>query len=227
MLFISNALAERIESKQSQMQRGFTANSSAVNAALIVSETQNEAKDLGEPLRLVTLDACKAFDVVWQESLLRKIFNVGVQGSLGVCMKNLYRGAFKWQGQISEMFEIKQGVRQGGILSNLHFKLFNDDLLHLLEALKVGMAIGHRDCSCPTCADDVALLARFLLCLQVLLTVVRYYLSRERYSINTSKSVEVVLNKIGEDTMEGNPSYGNDSLGRSDSEVHLGWTGTA
>ena len=60
------------------------------------------------------------------------------------------------------------------------------------------MAIGHIDCSCPTCADDVALL------------------------VNTSKSVEVVLNKIGKDTMEGNPSYGNDSLGRSDSEVHLG-----
>ena len=155
---------------------------------------------------------------------------MGVQGSLWVCMKNLYRGAFsavKWQGQISEMFEIKQGVRQGGILSTLHYKLFNDDLLHLLEALKVGMAIGHIDCSCPTCADDVALLAKFLLCLQVLLTVVRYYLGRERYSINTSKSVEVVLNKIGKDTMEGNPSYGNDSLGRSDSEVHLGWTGTA
>ena len=130
--------------------------------------------------------------------------------------------AVKWQGQISEMFEIKQGVRQGGILSTLHYKLFNDDLLHLLEALKVGMAIGHIDCSCPTCADDVALLAKFRLCLQVLLTVVRYYLGRERYSINTSKSVEVVLNKIGKDTMEGNPSYGNDSLGRSDSEVHLG-----
>ena len=222
---LQNRSNERIESKQSKMQRGFTANSSAVNADLIVSETQNEAKDLGEPLRLVTLDACKAFDVVWQESLLRKIFNVGVQGSLWVCMKNLYRGAFsavKWQGQISEMFEIKQGVRQGGILSTLHYKLFNDDLLHLLEALKVGMVIGHIDCSCPTCADNVALLAKFLLCLQVLLTVVRYYLGRERYSINTSKSVEVVLNKIGKDTMEGNPSYGNDSLGRSDSEVHLG-----
>ena len=73
------------------MQRGFTSNSSAVSAALIVSETQNEAKELGEPLKLVTLDACKAFDVVWQESLLRKLFNAGIQGSLWVCLKNLCR----------------------------------------------------------------------------------------------------------------------------------------
>ena len=57
------------------------------------------------------------------------------------------------------MFESKQGVRQGGILSTMHYKLFNDELLHLLEALKVGMAIGHIDYrTCPTCADDVALL---------------------------------------------------------------------
>ena len=44
------------------MQREFTNNSSALNPALIVSEAQNEAKDIGEPLKLVTLDACKAFD---------------------------------------------------------------------------------------------------------------------------------------------------------------------
>ena len=52
---------------EAQQSRGFTNNSSAVNAALINSEAQNEAKDIGEPLKIVTLDACKAFDIVWQE----------------------------------------------------------------------------------------------------------------------------------------------------------------
>ena len=47
-----------------------------------MSETQNEAKDMHAPLRMVTLDACKGFDVVWQDSLLRMMFNVGVQGKL-------------------------------------------------------------------------------------------------------------------------------------------------
>ena len=75
------------------MQRGFTNNSSAVNAALIISEAQNESKDIGEPLKLVTLDACKAFDIVWQDSLLRKIYNVGIQGKLWTCLSNLYKGA--------------------------------------------------------------------------------------------------------------------------------------
>ena len=51
--------------------------------SLTISEAQNEAKDIGEPLKLVTLDACKAFDVVWQDSLLRKFHNVGIQGNSG------------------------------------------------------------------------------------------------------------------------------------------------
>ena len=156
---------------------------------------------------------------------MRKLFNAGIQESLWVCLKNLYRGAFssvKWQGQISEPFEIKQGVRKGGILSTLHYKLFNNDLLHLLEALGVGTTIGHINCSCPICADDVALLAKFLLYLQILLMVVRYFLGRERYDINTTKSAEVVLHDDIKSPEEGNLLYGTGRIERSGSEIQLG-----
>ena len=173
------------------------------------------------------MDACKArFDVVWQDSLLRKIHNVGIQGKLWLCLSNLYKGAHsavKWQGIVSPSFEIKQGVRQGGILSTLHYKLYNNDLLHLLESLRAGMSIGHIDCSCPTCADDVALLAKFLICLQILLGVVKFYISREHYFINAQKSAEVELSKVascGKD--DGMPTLGEDKIQRSVSEVHLG-----
>ena len=72
---IRNRTIDQIELQLSKMQKEFTSNASAVNAALIVSEAQNEPKDLGEPLKLMTLDTCKAFDVVWQDSLLSKLFN--------------------------------------------------------------------------------------------------------------------------------------------------------
>ena len=71
-----------IEKDKSKFQRGFTNLSSAINVALIVSETKNEAKDIHAPLRMVTLGACRGFDVVWQDSFLRMMFNVGVQGKL-------------------------------------------------------------------------------------------------------------------------------------------------
>ena len=50
---LQNRAKTQIEEQQSKMQRGFTNNSSAVNAALTISEAQNEAKDIGEPLKLV------------------------------------------------------------------------------------------------------------------------------------------------------------------------------
>ena len=69
---------ELLTINQSCLQRWFTKKSSSVNAALLISEVQNKAKDRGEFLSLVTLDAAKAFDVVWQASLLRKIYHEGV-----------------------------------------------------------------------------------------------------------------------------------------------------
>ncbi|MEW8544375.1 MAG: reverse transcriptase family protein, partial [Candidatus Thiodiazotropha sp.] len=220
-----NRTKDIIEKDQSKLQRGFTCKSSAVNAALILSEAQNEAKDSYTPLRLVTLDACKAFDVVWQDSLLRKMFNAGVQGNLWWSVRNLYVGAqsvVKWNGNISSPFEIKQGVRQGGILSTTHYKLFNNDLLILLRKLGVGMSIGHIDCCAPTCADDVALLATTTISLLLLLYVVNYYIGRERYCINASKSADVVLYGGKKVVDNGTVRLGGDVINRSPSEVHLG-----
>ena len=52
-------------------------------AGLIITEAYAEAKDKNEPLIMQTLDAEKAFDVVWHDSLLRKLYKDGVIG--GTC----------------------------------------------------------------------------------------------------------------------------------------------
>ena len=44
------------------------------NLRLLISEIQNELKDRHETLTFVTLDAAKAFDIVWQVALLWKMF---------------------------------------------------------------------------------------------------------------------------------------------------------
>ena len=80
----------------------------------------------------------------------------------------------KWLGHVSSPFEIRQGVRQGGILSTFHYKLFNNDLLLLLQRLRVGFSIGHIDCCAPTSANDVAVLAASVICPQILACLVFY-----------------------------------------------------
>lgn len=75
---------------------------------------QHEAKDHGEFLTLVTLDAALAFDLVWQGSLLRKIFFEGVDGATWLTLLNMYTQATSsvtWGQRVSAPFDVRQGVR--------------------------------------------------------------------------------------------------------------------
>ena len=122
---------------------------------------------------------------------------------------------------MSSPFENKQGVRQCDIVSAMHYKLFSNDMFLLFQMLGIGMTIGHIDGSSPTCADDVALLATALICLQLLLCVVKYYNDRERYGINTS-SLQVGLAEDKRETFHGTLTLGEEAREPSPSEVHLG-----
>ena len=89
---------------QSRLQRGFTQGCSSVNAALILTECIIESKNLKQDLLLTTLDTQKAFDVVDQNSLLRKLYLDGVHGDDWLLLKDLYSDCcsrVKWAGQLS------------------------------------------------------------------------------------------------------------------------------
>ena len=214
-----------LSKNQSRLQRGFTKKSSSVNAALLISEDQNEAKDKGEFLSLVTLDAAKAFDVVWQASLLRKIYQEGVNGTLWLTLSSMYSDAVtsvKWGPHISSSFPIKQGVRQGGILSTTHYNLFNNGLLHMLDESGLGARIGCFKCGAPTCADDVAVLRNEVLHVLCMVEIVRGYCCLERYTIHPQKSEKVVMN-CERDSLSGVViKYGNESIKKANYTVHLG-----
>ena len=79
-----------------------------------------EHKDKRLPLYIAFLDAKSAFDVVCHNSLTRELFHIGVDGVDWSLIHSLHEGAepvVKWEGAVSEKFQVWQGVRQGGILS--------------------------------------------------------------------------------------------------------------
>ena len=79
---------------------------------------------------------------------------------LAYFIKHVYtsKSSVRWGQRVSAPFPVKQGIRQGGILSTIHYKLFNNDLLHVIEESGIGATIGCLYCGAPTCADDVAAL---------------------------------------------------------------------
>ena len=131
----------------------------------------------------------KAFDTVWHTGLLVKLHQKGVRGHIWHLIKNWYSSSFScvlWDGRCSTAFELKQGVRQGGILSPFLYCIFVDELLDQLSTAGYGVAISDIYCGAPMYADDIALVASFL---QAMLDIVHTYAQNWRCQLNSVKSV--------------------------------------
>ena len=114
------------------------------------------------PAYIAFLDAKSAFDVVSHQSLMCKLFHIGIEGNMWTLISSLHQDAksvVKWQGQISEEFCMEQGVCQGGILSTDLYKVYEDSLLDRLCMARNATTIGQVICVVPACADDCAVLA--------------------------------------------------------------------
>jgi hypothetical protein len=126
--------------QQSPLQRGFTTNTSPLNATVVTEEVYREYSDRKAPFYLALLDAKSAIDVVDIDILMRKLFLLGVQPSTRKIIDELHHNTktcVKWK-QTSETFSSHQGVKQGGLLSAELYKLYIEDLLKTYENSKLG-----------------------------------------------------------------------------------------
>lgn len=210
---LESVLRQRIKpiiaAQQNNLQRGFTENSSPMNCSLILEEFISDRKDTKSQTYVAFLDAKSAFDVVSHSSLMRKLFHWGIQGQNWSLIDSLHRNAksfVKWGVGRSESFEIRQGVRQGGILSTDLYKIYVNRLLDRLSDSCLGGRIGEINCVAPTCADDVALVCDKPDNLQALINIAVDYSHMERYYLQPTKSVVLPLDYTPRRQSETHPS---------------------
>ena len=175
---------------QHGLQYGFTKGRAPNKASLGLTEVHAEAGELGLSALIGTIDAQKAFDVVSHDILLHKLHNK-LPPELWQLIRSLHtdcKEVIRWQGESSKEYEVKQGIRQGGILSTILYKQFIDDLLYNMERMDLGFHIGTSYMGAPTCCDDILLVAYNGEELQAMLNCCNDYANRHRYSINPSKS---------------------------------------
>ena len=83
------------------------------------------------------LDVRKAFDTVWIDGLLYKLFNdLGINGKMWLAIKDLYtdvQAQVLYDGTLSRHFEIVQGTGQGRILALFMYKVYINGLLRTLS----------------------------------------------------------------------------------------------
>ena len=81
---------------------------------------------------------------------------------------------------MSTSYELKQGMRQGGILSTDLYKAYTDGLLHEISRTNLGFFIGNICLGAIVCADDVILLTCSVSKLQDLMDETAFYAKTHR-----------------------------------------------
>jgi hypothetical protein len=224
---VSTVIKPLLNELQHPMQRGFTANSSPLMCASIIEEVLRESQDNKLTTYTAYLDAKSAFDVVNHNSLVRKLYLCGIEGKVWSVIRDIHtnaRSAVKWNGSLSEPFNIEQGVRQGGLLSTDLYKVYVNDLLYRLEETGVGARIGAVQCVSPTCADDITVLTHDQESLQTLLDTAVEYSQRERYILQPTKSAVLVVppNQRNVTTCDEAFNIGPDPINIQSRVTHLG-----
>ncbi|KAK3085377.1 hypothetical protein FSP39_002384 [Pinctada imbricata] len=193
-----DSVRHNIETHQNALQRGFTKGTSPGLAALLLTEAIAEAKDLKKMLYATFLDASKAFDVVWHDSMLHKLYHYGLKGTDWLLMKEWYQNMssqVKWEGSLSTKFMELQGVRQGGVWSPTAYKMFLNPALEIFQNNSLGMRIGSVNIASPTCADDELLLSMDQCELATMTKVQEDYSKKEHYKLSEQKSKVMVFNQ--------------------------------
>ena len=128
--------------------------------------------------------------MVDHNSLLKRLYLDGIEGDDWLLSHDLYSDCpsrVRWAGLLSDPINLRQGVRQGGVLSTSHSKIYNNPLLLQLEERYTEVKIGSINVPHVTVADDLAVLARRYSDMQVILWDVGDNTNRERYCVNPSK----------------------------------------
>ena len=107
-------------------QFGFKKGHGTDSCIYIMKEVTNRYQVLGNTLYLCFLDASKSFNCVNHLTLINK----------PDCWSS--NNFVKWGNVISDGFAIRNGVRQGGVLSSYLFNVYMDDLSVLLNSCTTG-----------------------------------------------------------------------------------------
>ena len=205
----------------SEMQFGFQEGSGCTEASFNILETINHMLERGSKMFSCFLDVQKAFDTVWIDGLMYKLFSdLGVNDKLWLAIKDLYTDVKAWvlySGVLSREFEIAQGTGQGRILAPFMYKVYINNLLKELSNHCFAISINTLRMPAPSFADDIFLIALHQSLLKIVMNKCHSYSKTWRYEFNHSKSGVVTFDErkplhcklmkerewaIGDDTVE-------------------------
>jgi hypothetical protein len=100
-----------------------------------------------------------------------------------------------WRDKLSRKYFLKQGVRQGAVLSPILYALFINELVEELEQVGGGYRMSEElNISVLLFADDLLLLASTTEQLQAMLVALLKFANRWGFEVNVDKTKAMILN---------------------------------
>lgn len=138
------------------------------------------------------MDASKAFDKINHHHLFRKL----IRRKLPTIVIRMFQYWFRtqtfrvrWSNVLSQSFSVRNGVRQGGILSPYFYNVFVDELSKRLHRSSIGCSIEGFPMNHILYADDSVVLAPSPAALQKLLNICDEYAAANEITFNCTKTV--------------------------------------
>jgi hypothetical protein len=193
------------EKRIAEEQGGFRVGKSTQDQLFILNNVVADrmAKDL--PTYLCFIDVKKAYDRVWQDGLLKQLWNFDIKGKMWRIIREMYKGTrssvIVGNGATDE-FDIKVGVKQGCVLSPLLYSIFIMGLVNEIKKLNIGIEVRNRMISLLLFADDIVMMAEDKDDLQKLVECLDKYSEKWRFEVNAKKSAIMVVGRKEEPRLE-------------------------
>ena len=123
-------LAERI---LPESQCGFRAGRSTMDMVFSLRQLQEKCREQQMPLYIAFVDLTKAFDTVSRPSLYKVLKRIGCPPTLLQLIISFHEdmtACIQYEGNISDRFDVKSGVKQGCVLAPTLFGIYFAALLH-------------------------------------------------------------------------------------------------
>ena len=178
--------------KSTDNQFGFKPRHSTDLCIYALKEIIYYYRSLNTPIYLCFVDIKSAFDRLSYWKLLIKLLDRGVPLLIILLLQFWFSAQslrVGWGGSLSCCFTMKNGIRQGSILSPYFFNVYVDDLNYCLNDCRVGCHLGDKPMNNLSYADDLVLVAPSASALNDLLHICDTFASGHHIIFSASKSV--------------------------------------
>ncbi len=182
-------------------QAGGRKGRATVDHLLITKEIIQLAKVTRKPLYIVFLDVTKAYDKAWLDAIMYVMNKEGITTNLWTIIRKLNQNLtarVRTKDGLTRSIQIKDSIRQGGVLSVAQYALLMDEISKELDKITKGVQLPETDSRVADLlwVDDVALFSTDEAELQTMLDTTDQTAKRYRIEFGKEKSKVLRIGKM-------------------------------